>query len=131
MVLASLVPLVLTGLPDIVGVLIGAFVLACALAAFFISLLRLHRQMAEVKVKELTFARELYAQAYEPLRAEATLAALERQRNLLTAADALEKRAQAIHVWPLDEGTAAWVIGVATSVIAVIVARLILTAFGL
>ena len=131
MVLAWLIPLVLTGLPDIVGVSIGAFVLAGALAAFFLSLLRLHRRMAEVKVDELTFARELYAQAYRPLRADGTLGALERQRNLLTAADGLEKRAQAIHELPLDEGTVAWVIGITTSVIAVTIARLILTPLGL
>jgi hypothetical protein len=131
MVLASLVPLVLTGLPDIVGVSLGAFVLAGALAAFFFSLLRLHRRMAEVKASELAFARELYAQAYEPVRAAGTLEALERQRNLLGAADALEKRAQAIHKWPIDEGTVAWVIGITTSVIAVTIARLILSPLGL
>jgi hypothetical protein len=127
MVLAWLIPVVLTGLPGIVAVSIGAFVLAGALAAFFLSLLRLHRQMAEVKVEELTLARELYARAYEPVRADGTLGALERQRDVLAAADALEKRAQAIHEWPLDQGTVAWVIGITTSVIAVTIARLILT----
>jgi hypothetical protein len=131
MVLAWLIPLVLTGLPDIVGVSIGAFVLAGALAAFFLSLLRLHRRMAEVKVDELTFVRDLYAQAYEPVRADGTLGALERQSNLLAAADALEKRTQAIHEWPMGEGTVAWVIGITTSVIAVTIARLILTPLGL
>jgi hypothetical protein len=126
MVLAWLIPLVLTGLPAIVGVSIGAFVLAGALAALFLSLLRLHLRMAEVKVDELTLARELYAQAYEPVRADGTLGALERQRNVLAAADALEKRARAIYEWPMDERTAAWVIGIATSVIAVTIARLVL-----
>jgi hypothetical protein len=126
LVLAWLIPLVLTGLPDIVGVSIGAFVLAGALAAFFLSLFRLHRRMGEVKVDELTVARELYVQSYEPVRAEKTLGALERQRNVLAAADALEKRARAIHEWPVDERTVAWVIGITTSVIAVTIARLIL-----
>src|ERR671937_602836 len=110
MVLALLIPVVLTGLPNIIGVSIGAFVLAGALAAFFLSLLRVHRQMAEAKVDELTFARELYAEAYEPVRADGTLGALERQRDVLAAADALEKRARAIHEWPLDRGTFAWVV---------------------
>jgi hypothetical protein len=49
MLLAWLVPVVLTGLPDVVGVSIGALVLAAALAAFFASLLRLHWQMVEVR----------------------------------------------------------------------------------
>jgi hypothetical protein len=131
MLLAWLVPLVLTGLPDVVGVSIGAFVLAGALAAFFLSLLRLHRQMVEVKARELAIARELYTQAYEPVRTERTLEALERQHPLLGAADALEKRAQAIHEWPIDEGTVAWVITITTSVIAVAIGRLLLSPLGL
>jgi hypothetical protein len=131
MLLAWLVPVVLTGLPDVVGVSIGAFVLAGALAAFFLSLLRLHRRMVEVKTSELARARELYAEAYDPVRTEGTLAALERQHIRLGAADALEKRAQAIHEWPIDEGTVAWVITITTSVIAVAIARLILSPLGL
>ncbi|MGH3052099.1 MAG: hypothetical protein ACRDM8_03955 [Gaiellaceae bacterium] len=131
MLLAWLVPLVFTGLPDVVGVSLGAGVLAGALAAFFFSLLRLHRQMVEVKASELALARELYAEAYEPVRTARTLDALERQHTLLSAADALEKRAQAIHEWPIDEGTVAWVITITTSVIAVAIARLILSPLGL
>jgi hypothetical protein len=131
MLLAWLVPLVLTGLPDVVGVSIGVFVLVGALAAFFLSLLRLHRQMVQVKARELTLARELYTEAYEPLRTARTLEALERQHALLGAADALEKRADAIHEWPIDEATVAWVITITTSVIAVAIARLILSPLGL
>jgi len=131
MLLAWLVPLVLTGLPDVVGVSVGAFVLAGALAAFFLSLLRLHRQMVEVKASELALARELYTEAYEPVRSARTLATLERQHTLLGAADALEKRAQAIHEWPIDEGTVAWVVTITTSVIAVAIARLVLSPLGL
>jgi len=131
MLLAWLVPLVLTGLPDFVGVSIGALVLAGALATFFLSLLRLHRQMVEVKASELALAHELYTEAYEPVRTARTLEALERQHTLLGAADALEKRAQAIHQWPIDEGTMAWVITITTSVIAVAIARLILSPLGL
>lgn len=131
MLLAWLVPLVLTGLPDVVGVSIGALVLAGALAAFFFSLLRLHWQMVEVRESELAIARELYTQAYEPVRKAPSLDALERQHRLLSAADALEKRAQAIHEWPIDEGTVAWVITITTSVVAIAFARLILSPLGL
>jgi hypothetical protein len=95
MLLAWLVPLVLTGLPDVDGVVIGIAALVAALAAFFYSLFRLHRQMVQVKDGELATARALYAEAYEPVRAEPTLAALDRQHSLLGAADALERRAQA------------------------------------
>ena len=129
-VLALLVPVVLTGVPGIASVLVAAFVLGAALAAFFLSLLRLHREMEEVKVAELALTRELYVQAYEPIRADATLGTLERQSDVLAAADALEKRAQAIREWPMDQGTIAWVIGITTGVIAVTIARLILTLLG-
>ena len=131
MLVASFVPLVLTGLPDIVVVGVGLLLLTAGLALFFLSLLRLHRQMAEVKARELALARELYAQAYQPVRTAQTLEVLERQQGLLGAADALEKRARAIHEWPIDEGTLARVITVVTSVIAMTVARMILDPFGL
>jgi hypothetical protein len=131
MLLAWLVPLVLTGLPEAVGVVIGMLVVAAGLATFFFSLLRLHRQMAEMMASELAVARKLYAQAYEPVRTARTLEALEQQHRLLSAADALEKRAREIHEWPIDEGTWARVITIATSVVAITVARLILDPFGL
>jgi hypothetical protein len=69
-------------LPDIVGVAIGIVVLGGALATFFLSLLRLHRQMVDVKANELAIARGLYADAYEPVRKAQTLEALERQHSL-------------------------------------------------
>jgi hypothetical protein len=131
MLLAWLVPLLLTGLPDIVGVVIGVLVLGGALAAFLLSLLRLHRRMVEVKESELAAARELYAEAYEPVRTAPTLEVLERQHTLLSAADSLDKRAHAIHEWPIDEGTLARVITIATSVIAITIGRLILDPLGL
>jgi hypothetical protein len=131
MLLAWLVPVVLTGLPDVAGVAIGLLVLGGGLATFFFSLERLHRQMVEVKASELAIARELCAQAYEPVRTAGTLEALERQHPVLAAADALETRAAAIHEWPIDEGTVARTVTIVTSVIAVIIARLILSPLGL
>jgi hypothetical protein len=131
MLLVWLVPVVLTGLPDVVGVVVGALVLCAALGTFFISLWRLHRQMVAVKEAEVAAARGLYAQAYEPVRTEGTLEALERQRSLLSAADALEQRARSIHEWPIDEGTWAWVITLATSVVAITVGRLVVNTLGL
>jgi hypothetical protein len=131
MLLAWLVPLVLTGLPDIVGVVLGVLVLIAGLATFFLSMVRLHRRMVEVKARELAIARRLYAEAYEPVQVTPTLDVLERQQRLLGAADALEKRAHAIHDWPVDEGIFARVLTIATSVVGITVARLILDPFGL
>jgi hypothetical protein len=56
---------------------------------------------------------------------------LERQRGLLGAADALEKRARDIHEWPIDEGILARVLTITKSVIAITVGRLILDPLGL
>lgn len=131
MLLVWLVPVLLTTLPDVVGVVLGLLVLAAALASFFLSLFRLHRQMAAVKAGELETARALYAQAYEPVRTERTVEALERQHDLLRAADGLERRAREIHDWPIDEGIVARVATIVTSVLAITVARLILDPVGL
>ena len=109
---------------------LSVLVLVGGLGAFVVSLFGLHRQIVQVKEGELELASQLYAEAYEPLRTERTLEALERQHTLLGAADALEKRARAIHDWPVAEGTWAWVIGIATSVVAIACARLILRPFG-
>lgn len=131
MLLAWLVPVLLTGLPDVIGAIIGMLVLAAALLTFFLSMVGLHRQMVAVKRDELARARELYAEAFRPVHASPTLEALEQQRNLLSAAEALEKRAEAIHEWPFSERTPTLVITVATSVVAMTIGRLILDPFGL
>jgi hypothetical protein len=131
MLLVWLVPVVLTGLPDVVGVVVGLALIAVGLGVFVLSMVRLHWRMAEVKARELAIARQLYAQAYEPVRESPTLNVLDRQRSLLSAADALEKRAKALHDWPIDEGTLARVLTITTSVVAISVARLILDPVGL
>jgi hypothetical protein len=87
--------------------------------------------MVAVKEDELAVARSLYAEAYEPVRTDPSLETLESRQPLLSAADALEKRARAIHEWPIEERTWAWVIGIATSVVAIACARLLLNPLGL
>ncbi|HET7745424.1 MAG TPA: hypothetical protein VFK76_11875 [Gaiellaceae bacterium] len=131
LLLVWLIPLLLTALPDLAGAVIGLLVLAAALGMFFFSLQRLHWQMVEVKAGELAIARELYTKAYEPVHETRTLEALEQRHTLLSAADALEKRASAIHEWPIDDGTLAQVITIATTVIAMMIGRLILHPLGL
>jgi hypothetical protein len=131
MLLAWLVPVLLTGLPDIVGAAVGMLVLAAVLATFFLSLLRLHWQMVVVKATELDIARALYAEAYRPVHEARSLEALDAQRGLLGAADSLEKRASAIHEWPFSERTPTLVITIVTSVVAMTIGRLILDPLGL
>jgi len=62
MLLAWLIPVLLTGLPDVIGMVIGLLALRGVLATFFFSLFGLHRQMAKVKEDELALARALYAE---------------------------------------------------------------------
>ena len=131
MMLIWLVPVLLTGLPDLAGFILGTLVLGGVLGVFFLSLAGLHGQMAEVKRSELAIARDLYAQAYRPVRETPNLETLEAQRSLLAAADALEKRANAIHEWPFDDATVTRVLTITTSVIAITIGRLILDPFGL
>ena len=131
MLLVWLVPVVVTGLPDVAGAVIGMLVLAAVLASFFLSMVGLHRQMVAVKRGQLAVVRGLYAQAYAPVHAAPTLEALERQRTLLAAADALEKRASAIHEWPFAERTTTLVSTVVTIVTAMTIGRLILDPLGL
>jgi hypothetical protein len=66
LLVAWLVPVLITGLPDVVGVVIAVLLLAAGLGAFFLSLAALHRQMVEVKKRELEVGRTLYPKAYDP-----------------------------------------------------------------
>ena len=62
LLLAVLLPVVVTGVPEAVGLIIGLLVCA-GLGAFIFSLYGLHRQMVAVKDEELQLAREFYAEA--------------------------------------------------------------------
>lgn len=128
---ALLAPVLLSSVQDRFGLSIGLLVLLAGIAVFFLSLRRLNRQMVTAKQRELEWARDLYAQAFEPVREAGTLEALERQSSLLSAAESLEKRAERIQEWPFDEGMFARVVAISSTVVAAIVARLLLTPLGL
>lgn len=127
----SVGPLVLTGSSDLPVVVVGIGVLTAGLGLFFLSLQNLHRQMLAVKQAELQRALALYQEAYEQVQQEPTLEVLQRQAGPLGAAESLEKRAERIQEWPFDEATFARVVTIASSVAAVIIARLILAPAGL
>jgi len=126
-----LVPVLLSSVPDRFGLTFGLLVLLAGVAVFFLSLRRLNRQMVIAKQRELEWARHLYAQAFEPVRAAGTLETLERQSSLLSAAEALEKRAERIQEWPFDEGVFARVVAISSTVVAAILARLLLAPLGI
>jgi hypothetical protein len=109
---------------------VAAFLLLGTFAIFG-SLLRVRAQMAEAKRKQAARARQLYAEAYEPLRFSPSLEVLERQAPLLAAADALEKRADAIQTWPFGSALLAKAVVTATSVLVAVITRLAQRALGL
>lgn len=131
MLLGTLTPLALTGSDDLPSVLVTTGVLVAGIALFFLSLLGLHRQMSEVKRRELDCARQLYQQAYRPVQELPTLPRLQEQSGLLSAAENLEKRAERIQAWPFDEGTFARAVTIASSAVATIIARILLAPTGL
>jgi hypothetical protein len=111
-------------------VIVSAFLLLGTFAIFG-SLLRVRAQMAEAKRKQAARARQLYAEAYEPLRFSPSLEILERQAPLLAAAEALEKRADGIQTWPFSSALLARAVVTATSVLVAVITRLAQRALGL
>lgn len=114
----------------LVDILIGLGVFAFGVAVFVLSLWRLHMQMAAAKKAYVNQARSLYAQAYEPLRGNSDLVALREQADLLSAAEAIEKRAEAIYEWPIDDGMLRWLAVIGTGVVTSIVVRVLFALLG-
>ncbi len=102
-----------------------------AVALFFASLHRLHTQLVAAKASALQKAHHLYVEAFEPIQARWSLDITVEQSARLNAAESVERRAAAIQEWPLDEGLLARLAAIVTSVVGVILARLILSRFGL
>jgi hypothetical protein len=115
---------------DFATLLLALAVVIVSVPTFFLSMWRLHCQMAAGKQKYVDQAQAAYREAYEPYRTDATLKTLEARAPLLSAAQALEDRAQGIRVWPIDE----WLIKVMGFIVTVaattIVGRIILLAIA-
>jgi hypothetical protein len=114
----------------LVDILIGLGVFAFGVVVFVLSLWRLHRQMASAKKTYVTEARGLYAQAYEPLRQRPDLVSLREQADLLSAAEAIEKRAEAIYEWPIDDGMLRWLAVIGTGVVTSLAVRVVFALLG-
>jgi hypothetical protein len=98
---------------------------------FLLSLNRLHQQMSEAKRGHLAIARRLYADAYAPLLDKPAVRTLRAQTPLLNAAESLEKRAASIQEWPFDEVLTGRITIIVSSVVATVIARIVLQALGL
>ena len=108
---------------------LGFFLIGFVL--FVLSLSRLHRQMLEAKQQHLDLARNLYAEAYRPLPRTPRVRMLKSISPLLSAAEALEKRSASIQEWPFDEVLTGRIAIIVSSVVATVIARIILDTLGL
>jgi len=117
--------------PYLGEVLLVAAVVLLVAVALVLSMWRLHRQMVKAKKGYVDQARALYLAAYEPLRTDPSQETLEAQSRKLSAAESIEKRAESIHEWPIDDRTLARFAVVATGIITGVTLRVILTFAGL
>ena len=104
---------------------------ALAIALFFLSAYRLHLKLELAKAGEVQRARQRVAQAIEPTQTDPSGEVLARQAPEISAAAELERRALAIQDWPFSAAVLRTVAAIATSVVAVILARLVLSRVGL
>lgn len=128
---AATVPFMLVNLRSRFDLALGLAFFVAGVAVFFLSMWRLHGQMVEAKRRHLAWARGLYAEAYEPVRASGTLETIRERAPLVSAAEALEKRAGAIQEWPIDERTITRIVAITMSVVTAVISRMVLRSLGL
>ena len=127
---AGTIPIFVTTSANLSTVALSVILVGVSTAMLFLSMWRIHGQMAAGKAAYVAAARALYAEAYAPLRATPTVETLTSQATALSAAQALLERADRILLWPVDERMTAWVAIIVTGVVTSMVVRLILAAAG-
>ena len=128
---AGFLPLMVVAAKDVRSTITVLVEFSIGVTLFFLSMYRLHRQLVTAKAGHLARARALYCEAFQPLETRWSLEMLTAQAAQLSAAEAMERRAAAIQEWPFDEGVLARVAAVVTSAVAITLARLALSWFGL
>lgn len=130
LLLIAVAPILVVGSDEPVTLGISLAVVAVVVGGFVLSMYRLHRQLAAARRTYRAFARRLYAEAYEPLRASPTAETLEARAAALRAAEALDARARGVLTWPLDEGAVRFVAVVISSVVTSVIVRALFAALG-
>lgn len=132
LVSAGFVPLAIVGATDAMTLVatLGLYFIITLL--FVLSLWRLHNHLVRAKAQHVTEARNLYADALHMVRAAWTQDARGDQAVArLNAAEAIERRASAVHEWPLGEGMVGRVAAIFSAVVTGILVRVILASVGL
>ena len=122
-VLIGAVPVLLAGSDEPVTLGISLVIVAASVGTFLLSMWRLHRQMSAAKTRYIGIARDLYDQAYAPVRREPTIGRLEQQSTALSAAQSLNERAHGLPTWPINESTLRFIAVVVTGVVTSMVVR--------
>jgi hypothetical protein len=128
---AETLPFLLVNLRDRLQLILGLCFFVAGVVVFFLSMWRLHRQMMAAKARHLAWVRALYGEAFAPIRPRPTLEGLQARAPLVSAAEALEKRALSIQEWPFDDRTMARIVAVSTGVVTTTLARFVMRAVGL
>lgn len=128
---AETVPFLILSLRALEDFILGLVFFVAGVILFFLSLTRIHRQMVAAKQHYVERARKLYAEAFEPVKMEPTLATLQSQAPLLSAAEAFEKRTAAIQEWPFDERVNSRVVAIVTAAVVAIITRILLRYMGI
>ena len=115
---------------DLIGYAIGLGVFLFVLVALVVSFWRIHVQMVAAKARYQAEARQLLAEASEPFGRDPSLDSLETQAHRIAAAEAFEKRADAILEWPIDDRIVTRTVLIATGAIAGLIARVVATQLG-
>lgn len=128
---AGVAPFAIVGTRDVRSAVVALGITMIATIFFFMSVSRLHLQLVSAKMRYFAHLRHLYAQAFRPLENAWSLEALSEQSGHLSVTEVLHRQIVAIQGWPFDEAIVARVVLIATSVAAIVAARLILSRFGL
>jgi len=102
---------------------------AVGIAAFVLSLSRLHEQLMAARRRYLTHVRRLHAEAFAPVEAEWSLDALTAQTGRINAAKALEQHVGTIQRWPVGEAVMARMVAIGTSILTAVAVRLLVSKF--
>lgn len=130
LLLIAAVPVALAGSDQPITLAISLTLVIGVVAVYALSMWRLHRQMAAAKQEYVATARQLYADAYAPIRERPDVETLAASSSALSVAQSLDERAAGLPTWPIDEGTARFVAVVVTGVLTSLIVRALFAAIG-
>ena len=128
---AGLIPHAAAGVRDTRSFIALLIIYVLGITVMFLALWRIHLQMLGAKTQLVGHARTLVAEAMRPITAGWSAETLRTQAQALGAADQVERRAAAVQEWPFDDPILTRIAAILTAIIATIIARILLSSFGL